>query len=153
MRSIVLLVLATAACIKPPGDKSQTGPTIEVTLAPDTGSSTSSTSSSPGLTLPTGATSYSFKLIIMTDKGEAYDGDSYTYPDVTEAHASLTLTGANIPAITLDVDSSLSEWTYTSHDKITVPSSFKMQSMMVHADAKDASGLSSNILDFSCMLR
>jgi hypothetical protein len=46
-----------------------------------------------------------------------------------------------------------SEWTYTSHDLISVPSSFKGQKLTVHADAKDANGLSANLVDFMCSLQ
>ena len=56
-------------------------------------------------------------------------------------------------AITLDVDMTQTEWTYTGHDMISVPSSFKGQKLTVHADAHDANGLSANLVDFMCDLR
>jgi hypothetical protein len=74
------------------------------------------------------------------------------YPEVTDVKASITLAGANIPALMLTVDTTMSEWSYTSQS-ITVPASFKMQSLVVHADAHDDDGLASNIIDFTCLLR
>jgi hypothetical protein len=153
MRSLLIVVVASlTACIQPPTSKSSSGPTITVTLDPDSGFDATSNETNPYLSLPTNATQYSFKLIVDTNKGMAYDGSEYTYPEVTMATASITLAGANIPALTLAVDNTQSEATYTSQG-ITVPSSFKNQSMMVHADAHDASGLSSNLVDFMCKLQ
>jgi len=152
MKRLVLIAIAASGCIKPPGEKTETGPTITVTLDPDSGSNATSDQSSPGLSLATGATSYTFKLIVDTNKGSAYDGSTTMYPDVTEVHASIMLAGANIPTLTLVVDTTMTEWTYTSQT-VTVPSSFKTQSMMVHSDAHDDNGLASNILDFNCALR
>ncbi|HTL36147.1 MAG TPA: hypothetical protein VL326_23610 [Kofleriaceae bacterium] len=154
-RSLIVLVLAAplAACIQPPVSKSQTGPTITVTLDPDSGFEADNTDTNPYLTLPTNATQYSFKLIVKTNTGEAYDGNDYTHPDVTMATAAITLASANIPTLTLTVDNTLSDWTYTSQG-ITVPASFKNTgTMMVHADAHDASGLASNIVNFNCALK
>jgi hypothetical protein len=147
-----LLALLAAGCIKPPGEKTQTGPTILVTLDPDSGFEATSAESMPDLTLPTNATQYSFDLIVDTTRGQAYDGSTSMYPDVTNVNASITLAGANIPALTLTVDTTMSEWSYKSQ-KITVPASFKMQSLVVRADAHDDDGLASNIIDFTCLLR
>ena len=86
-------------------------------------------------------------------RGEIYDGSKYSHPDVTKASATIQLAGSSLPAITLDVDTTQGEWTYTSHDTITVPSSSKGQKLTVHADAHDANGLSSNLVDFMCSLQ
>lgn len=150
MKRYILLSLALGACVRPPNEKTQYGPTIDVALKIPSGSE--ATESSPVLFLSTGATAYTFKVIVTTTKGETYDGSKYTHPDVTMASAAVQLAGANIPAITLDVDTTQSEWTYTSHDMISVPSSFKGQKLTVHGDAKDANGLSSNLVDFMCTL-
>ena len=150
--ALLVALLVASGCIRPPSEKSQTGPTIEVLLDPDSGFEASSNDSNPALTLPTNATQYSFKLVVDTTKGQAYDGTKSVYPEVTDVKASITLAGANIPALMLTADTTLSEWTYTSQS-ITVPSSFKMQSLVVHADAHDDVGLSSNIVDFNCLLR
>lgn len=147
------IALALTACVKPPDEKTQVGPTIDVELKPPTGFGASSSESSPYLSLGTGATAYTFKVIVGTNRGETYDGSKYTHPDVTKVSATVQLAGANIPAITLDVDMTQSEWTYTSHDLISVPSSFKGQKLTVHADAHDTAGLSSNLIDFMCALQ
>jgi hypothetical protein len=148
----ILFALLATACIKPPGDKTQTGPTIFVTLDPDSGFEATSDETSPDLTLPTNATQYSFKLIVDTTRGYASDSSTSMEPEVTDVKASITLAGANIPPLMLTVDKTTTEWTYTSQN-IAVPSSFKMQSLAVHADAHDEGGLSSNIIDFNCLLR
>ena len=152
-RAIVLvgLVALVTGCIKPPTEKSQSGPTISVTLDPDSGFEATSSETNPYLTLPTNATQYSFKLIVDTSRGYVSGTDTQE-PDVTDVKATIMLAGANIPTLTLTADTTMSEWTYASQT-ITVPSSFKNQSMMVHSDAHDASGLSSNIIDFACALR
>ena len=151
MRRYVLITLTLAACVRPPNEKTQYGPTIDVELRPPN-TSFGATESSPYLSLPTGATAYTFKVIVTTMKGETYDGSKSTHPNVTMASAAVQLAGANIPPITLDVDMTQSEWTYTSHDMLSVPSSFKGQKLTVHGDAKDANGLSSNLVDFMCTL-
>ena len=51
MRHAIVLVALLAGCIKPPTDKSQRGPTISVTLDPDSGFEATSTIFNPG-TLP-----------------------------------------------------------------------------------------------------
>ena len=150
MRYVILIALV-AGCIKPPTEKTQTGPRIDVTLDPDSGLEATSSETNPDLTLPTNATQYSFKLIVDTTRGYAYDGSTSNEPDVTEVTASIMLAGANIPTLTLTVDTTMTEWSYTSQN-ITVPSSFKNQSMMVHADAHDETGLASNIINFNCAL-
>ena len=152
MKRVMLMLLALGACVRPPNDKTQYGPTIDVELKPPN-TSFGATESSPYLSLGTGATAYTFKVIVTTMKGETYDGSKYTHPNVTMASAVVQLAGANIPAITLDVDMTQTEWTYTSHDMISVPSSFKGQKLTVHGDAKDANGLSSNLVDFMCNLQ
>jgi hypothetical protein len=150
MKNAIIVVALLAGCIKPPTEKTQTGPTIEVTIKPDTGFDATSFETNPYITLPTNATQYSFKLIVDTTKGYV-SGDSNNEPEVTEVNASIMLAGANIPTLTLTVDTTMSEWSYTSQS-LTVPSSFKNQSMMVHSDAHDETGLSSNIINFNCGL-
>ena len=153
MRRYILIALALGACVRPPNEKTQDGPTITVKLKPPSGFGATSDDSSPYLSLGTGATSYTFQFIITTNRGETYDGNKYTHPDVTKASGTVQLAGANIPAIMLDVDTTQSEWTYTGHDMISVPSSFKGQKLTVHGDAHDANGLSSNLVDFMVSLQ
>jgi hypothetical protein len=150
MKYAIIFGALLAGCIKPPTEKTQTGPTISVTLDPDSGFEATSFETNPDLSLPTNATQYSFKLIVDTTKGYV-SGDTSNEPEVTEVNASIMLPGANIPTLTLTVDMTMSEWTYTSQN-ITVPSSFKNQSMMVHSDAHDETGLASNIINFNCAL-
>jgi hypothetical protein len=154
-----LLVAALTACL--PAKVTSEGPTISLAANPTSGFAIDDNDSMPSLEIETDTGNYDFTLVVnvefgatVTEGKEASLG--YRYSPVNKLSGSLTAPATTLSEADFTADTS-SEGThrrqFTSKQMFSIPGAMAGGTVTFHMEATDDEGLSSNIIDFTAMLR
>lgn len=152
MRSYMLIASCAfaAGCFTGAGDKTETGPTIQVRITPEVGSQVTNTTTNPQIRLDTTSMTYAFELSVGVRKGHLDSDDEFRDLEVESIPYELGLDGHTFPATPLEPEPGGLTWKL--NEQIAIPMSFASQSFTVHAQAVDENGLRSNVVDLSVLL-
>ena len=145
-----LLLIPLVGCIAP--ESLDTGAEVTVRVLPVSGSSFTSESTNPSITLRTTETSYMLTYDIEFTPGEREQDSMFDRFDVTRVESTAAVPDVTIPMLVFEKESEFSR-TFEGKTTIVLPATAKSKAMTITARGFDSRGLSSNLVQFDVALK